>query len=180
MKFNIGQEVVAIDIRNFNFKEKGIVEHIYNNGAINVRFDSNNLGSYMSHQLAPANTLEGLVPGDVVLDEDGEERTVIERLPQSVLLSRSQILEGVFGWFTITELKNDGYSVKSANKEEPQTFPQIGDTFYRINSQGKIIAACWVDDQRQHNIKEYGNVFKTEAEAEEALEKIKGCLSNNL
>lgn len=66
------------------------------------------------------------------------------------------------------------HTVKSAPKEEPQTFPQIGDTFYRINSQGKIIAACWVDDQKQHNIKEYGNVFKTEAEAEEALEKIKG------
>ena len=91
-----------------------------------------------------------------------------------MLLSRSQILEGVFGWFTITELKNDGYSVKSANKEEPQTFPQIGDKFYFIRSRGYVTESTWTGSLRQRQLKEYGNVFKTEAEAEEALEKIKG------
>ena len=175
MKFNIGQEVAVIDIRSNCFGKKGMVKEKWFDRNTEIKLHDEKYNSlFENYQLAPANTIEGLVPGDVVVNTSGLERTVIERLPQSVLLSRSQILEGVFGWFTITELKNDGYSVKSANKEEPQTFPQIGDTFYRINSQGKIIAACWVDDQKQHNIKEYGNVFKSEAEAKEALEKIKG------
>ena len=175
MKFNIGQEVAVIDIRSNCFGKKGMVKEKWFDRNTEIKLHDEKYNSlFENYQFAPANTIEGLVPGDVVVNTSGLERTVIERLPQSVLLSRSQILEGVFGWFTITELKNDGYSVKSANKEEPQTFPQIGDKFYFIRSRGYVTESTWTGSLRQRQLKEYGNVFKTEAEAEEALEKIKG------
>ena len=62
-------------------------------------------------------------------------------------------------------------------KEEPQTFPQSGDKFYFIRSRGYVTESTWTGSLRQRQLKEYGNVFKTEAEAEEALEKIKGVFN---
>ena len=134
MKFNIGQEVAVSDYRNYYFGKKGVVtdisidertEIILNNEIYETVFED--------HHLAPANTLEGLVPGDVVLDEDGEERTVIERLSQSVLLSDLGERDMAYCWYTFSDLKELGYTVKSAPKEEPKDFPQFSDAFYRIN-----------------------------------------------
>jgi hypothetical protein len=168
MKFNIGQEVAVIDMRSSSFRKKGMVVNYFCkiDDATEVKIGAD-IHAFPNHQLAPANTLEGLVPGDVVLDEDDEERTVIERLSRSVLLSDLGERDTAFCWYTLTDLQELGYTIKSTTKEEHKDFPQLHDTFYFIRSRGCVTLSIWTGSYKQRELKEYGNVFKTEAEAKD-------------
>jgi hypothetical protein len=59
-------------------------------------------------------------------------------------------------------------------------WPNRGDTFYRINSQGYIIEAPWTGSPKQASFLAYGNVFRTREQAAAAQEKISAMLKPEL
>lgn len=59
-------------------------------------------------------TLYNLEPGDVLVDEDGDERTVIDVLPNSVLLSSYSNKNNAGTWMTPNDLERRGYKLKDA------------------------------------------------------------------
>jgi hypothetical protein len=63
------------------------------------------------------------------------------------------------------------FDIEKWYRGEPQ-WPQMGDTFYRLNSQGMIIIANWTDSLKQNAIRSFMGIFKTEAEAKALREKL--------
>lgn len=65
--------------------------------------------------------LHHLRSGDILLDDDGDERKVIDVLPNSVLLSvygDGNDLDTAGSWFTPGELKRDGMTLKQDTPAE--------------------------------------------------------------
>lgn len=65
--------------------------------------------------------LHHLQAGDILLDEDGDERKVIDALPNSVLLSvygDGDDLDTTGSWFTPGELERDGLALKQDTPTE--------------------------------------------------------------
>lgn len=56
-------------------------------------------------------------------------------------------------------------------EQEPE-WPVRGAMFFRLNSQGEIIEAPWTASPKQLKMKEFGNCYRSEAEAMAARERI--------
>ena len=72
----------------------------------------------------------------------------------------------------IEELEKELLELKEQVKEQ-QEFPQVGDTYYYIESNGHIGVFSWNEATFDLQAQEVGNMFKTEKEAEFAVEKLK-------
>lgn len=72
----------------------------------------------------------------------------------------------------IKELKQRIAELEKQAKEE-QKFPQFGDTYYYIESNGRIGVFSWNEATFDLQAQEVGNIFHTEEEAEFAVEKLK-------
>ena len=84
----------------------------------------------------------------------------LDDTPKNVMVRRADVLAILDG----SRITHDsiGYS----------PWPNNGDIFYRLNSQGYVIEAPWTGSPKQKSFLEYGNVFKTRDQAERAKEKI--------
>ena len=51
-------------------------------------------------------------------------------------------------------------------------FPEIGDMFFRLNSRGEVIEQQWHDTGKQKAVRDFGGIYRTKEEAEEAKQKI--------
>lgn len=74
----------------------------------------------------------------------------------------------------ITEFTHIHERMHSMEKleEESKEWPQMGDPFYRLNSQGMIIIANWTDSLKQNAIRSLMGIFRTEAEAKTYRERL--------
>ena len=57
--------------------------------------------------------------------------------------------------------------------EQEQVFPQEGDFYWLIEEQTEVMRYIWHDDDFDNKLLSVGNVFRTEEEAEFAVEKLK-------
>ena len=57
--------------------------------------------------------------------------------------------------------------------KEEQEFPQYGDRYWCVSTGGHVNSLFWLSEQFDLRAYEIGNIFKTEEEAEFALEKLK-------
>lgn len=72
----------------------------------------------------------------------------------------------------IEELEKELLELKEQVKEQ-QEFPQVGDTYYYIESNGRIGVFSWNEATFDLQAQEVGNIFHTEEEAEFAVEKLR-------
>jgi hypothetical protein len=72
----------------------------------------------------------------------------------------------------IEELEKELLELKELVKEE-QGFPQLGDEYWYITDGGDVDSFGWENSQFDVSAQAIGNVYKTEQEAEFALEKLK-------
>ena len=116
MAYKIGDEVKVIDYWSFYFGQIGdIQDKPDEDGDCKVKFADD--WNYVNQsQLAPAHTLDALTPGDVVVDENGEEQMVLERLSQTVLLSDWDDFKNAGEWYCIEQLKVT-HTLKDTPKE---------------------------------------------------------------
>lgn len=72
----------------------------------------------------------------------------------------------------IEELEKELLELKELVKEEKE-FPQDGDRYWYIDSDGEVISSEWERFPSEEHMLEVGNIFKTEDEAYFAVEKLK-------
>lgn len=72
----------------------------------------------------------------------------------------------------IKELKQRIVELEELAKEE-QEFPRNGDDYYVLTGAGSVVPYVWVDDKIDFKSQSLGNVFRTEEQAEFAVEKLK-------
>ena len=51
-------------------------------------------------------------------------------------------------------------------------FPEVGDVLFRLNSRGQIIEQQWHNTEKQKAVRDFGGIYRTKEEAEEAKQKI--------
>lgn len=109
-----------------------------------------------------------LKKGMIIKNELGEDCKVIEVLGDIVFKSTSYSYEETDGSaYTYQELIADGFTW-----EEEAWEPQPSETYYFINSKGKIGMGNWLT-KNCHNRKDFLGIFQTEEKAEQALQEIK-------
>ena len=74
----------------------------------------------------------------------------------------------------IMEAVNEYNETNGAGYEKP--WPQRGDTYYFVNSNGSIDSFKFVGDKVDKGLRSFGNFFCTREEAEAALERVKKAL----
>ena len=81
-----------------------------------IRFSDSSCNSFIESDLAPfVKTLETLEVGDVVLDADKDERTVLVVLPNLYGLSYGSDPKSFANWYTLHELQEE-YTLKDATE----------------------------------------------------------------
>lgn len=115
-KYKIGNT----DCDIFKNKDRVTLVHKFNNGCVIVVDDENFDYARPVHlDLQPIEkTLDNLEVGDVLVDNYGAERTVIDVLPHSYLLSSVFNPDTIGDWYTPRDLKKDGYTIKNATPKE--------------------------------------------------------------
>ncbi len=53
-----------------------------------------------------------------------------------------------------------------------EVWPRIGDTIFRLNSQGDVIEDVWRNSRKQNNCRKFLGIYKTEMEAKTIAETI--------
>ena len=71
----------------------------------------------------------------------------------------------------IAELKARGE--EKPDPPHPRPYPERQQKYFYVNPMGKVVASNWLLDQIDMDTREIGNVFKTEAEAKFAAERLK-------
>jgi len=64
------------------------------------------------------------------------------------------------------------YQAKTGVCTSVEVWPQVGDTIFRLNSQGDVIEDVWRNSRKQNNCKLFLGVYKTEEEAKKVVEKV--------
>lgn len=59
---------------------------------------------------------------------------------------------------------------------KPLEWPQEGDKYWYVNSTSIVLETTWDNDNLDESLKNFGNMFHTEEEAEIARDKIKDLL----
>lgn len=72
----------------------------------------------------------------------------------------------------LKELKQRIYELEQLSKQERE-FPQLGNTYYCIDQNGRIARTKWDEATFDLEVRELGNVFRTKEDAEFAVEKLK-------
>lgn len=66
---------------------------------------------------------------DIVVDEDGDEKKVLEKLTQTVLMSRTDSLDEAYDWYTKEEIgkkvEEIGWHKKGAEEVKEMTVEEI-------------------------------------------------------
>ena len=137
MKYEIGDEVKVIDYRSDHFGGVGTVQSFEEDADCYLVLLPTEDFYFEESQLAPAHTLDALTPGDVVMDNEGLKKTVLERLTQSVLLSLHKDSKKISGWYTIEELKDTGYTLKNTPKCDCKSIEH--GSIIRTNKKGNCV-----------------------------------------
>lgn len=74
----------------------------------------------------------------------------------------------------ISEAINEYNTTNGKGYEKP--WPQWDDRYYFVSECGKVDSTCFDESEFDYNLKEIGNFFRTEEEAEAAADKIKALL----
>ena len=83
-----------------------------------------------------------------------------------------------YGIIELTSVSIDGISYSNKDKAISKiesifsSFPSAGDIYYWIDSEGKVTFYEWVNDDVDKNHLAIGNCYKTEEEAESALDRV--------
>lgn len=130
-KFKVGDLARVRDDANnhtfYNDIQKGDIARVIRlNGdqtyKYRLRTDDGREETFRGEQLdLVARDLDHLQPGDIILDDDGDERKVIDVLPNSVLLSAwgsGDDLDTADDWFTPGTLKRKGFTLKQDTPAE--------------------------------------------------------------
>ena len=126
-KYKVGQQVKIISDHNYNGTQTinqsavgkiGTVEkNDYSRSyPYSISFNDSSSSIFFESDLAPVvKTLETLEVGDVVLDEDKDERTVLVVLPNLYGLSYGNDPKGFSSWHTLHELQEE-YTLKDTTE----------------------------------------------------------------
>ena len=113
-KFKIGDTVTVIDDRSEYRWERHIISDVEDS---RVSFEDD-FNWFREDQLALTGTIEALVPGDSVWDEDGRECKVLTRQGDAIGISDADAIHEFWTWETWMEMKATGWTVKTAVVEE--------------------------------------------------------------
>lgn len=72
----------------------------------------------------------------------------------------------------IEELEKELLELKEQVKEE-QEFPQSGDHYWYIDSDGEVLSSEWESFPSEKHMLEFDNIFKTKEQADFVVEKLK-------
>lgn len=90
-------------------------------------------------------------------------------------------LKDLFNEYEDYEIKDKEALLKLLEKPKPKTVYdlEIGDDFWELCIDGTIISSVWHDDEYNRNVRDMGNIFLTEEEAEKkkAYRKCKALLN---
>lgn len=109
--------------------------------------------------------------GDKIKSPSGRDITIILVFKPDLYIVEAD--NGITNVSSAREFKKAGCYLATPEK----TWPQLGVTFFRFNSQGEIIEAPWTGSAKQLKFKEFGNVFRTEEEAKQAVNDIQEKLN---
>lgn len=122
MKYKLNDEVAVISQGDPRMNQKGVITRMYNNSCpYLVKFPDGKDSYFKEHQLALANTFDGLVKGDVVVDRYGDERTVLARLEDLVFLSLNGNYPHSGTSYHIQELQDNRYTLKTPAATDTET-----------------------------------------------------------
>lgn len=65
------------------------------------------------------------------------------------------------------------FQAKTGGCTAVEEWPRVGDTIFRLNSQGDVIEDVWRNSNKQNNCKKFLGVYKTEEEAKMMVEAVK-------
>jgi hypothetical protein len=116
---------------------------------------------------------DNLTRGDVLVDEDGDNVTVIKVIDDIVFTTKyaGDAKYGVFIW-SKQGLEDCGWKIKQPEPEKWK--PKEGERFYFIGVQGEVAEAIYDVDWAKEC--EFGNCFRTKEQAQEAAEKVRELL----
>ncbi|WP_064256347.1 hypothetical protein [Rhodococcus sp. HS-D2] len=133
-RYKVGDKVRVIATHGCRAGKKGEVLTInsvggYLPGDRELRFEESRGYCYESgdHLELCEKTLDNLVVGDILIDDDGDECKVIDVLPNSVLLSDHRNHDQAFSFYSIAELEADGWTVKQDSPIEAVTELSVAD-----------------------------------------------------
>ncbi len=119
-------------------------------------------------------SLKDIQVGDIILADDGEECTVAMRSGDIVVYIYERCgIKNASANFHIDELIKRGFTLKAPAVEE---WPKINDEFFCITYTGKVARTRWEDCDIDYGIRDFLGIFRTAAEAEERVAKIKKML----
>ena len=73
-----------------------------------------------------------------------------------------------------SDIERMGKELEELEKElKNNSFPQIGDKYWKISGWSDVYSFTWENDELDKQILAIGNIFKTEEEAEFAIERLK-------
>lgn len=117
MKFKVGD---LVDTTNCSYMQQGTVTRVENEW-VYFRDECGNECFHLEKNVKlvkRGDSMDNLQKGDVVIESDGDEQTVLARLEDCVLLSIYNDSTYTSNWSTIQELKNLGYKLKSDTPQE--------------------------------------------------------------
>lgn len=80
-----------------------------------------------------------------------------------------QIIDG-----EVTEVsQQDWQAFEAWRKEQAKDWPQIGDSYWIIYASGEVSESRWGNDSDDYELSAVGNIYRTEAEALDQVEKLK-------
>lgn len=128
--FKIGDEVVVIDDRHSKRWGKSLISHYYVNNIKPIGIIiKDEMCWFREDQIALANTVEGLVPGDSVWIKVDKEVKVLARQDNLLSFSYHDKHDGYGDSFTLTELKENNWTVKPVGVKEEKVEVVYGDNY---------------------------------------------------
>ena len=113
-------------------------------------------------------TLKNIKKGDVLVDRDKEERFVLARIGDLLVLSSNRNSDEFYLWETTKELESWGYTLK-----QPDWKPSLGDEYYFFDLYGEKDVDVWDNDKSDKWLYKTGNCFPRTAEGLLAVKEYK-------
>jgi hypothetical protein len=129
-------------------------------------------------------TLDQIQKGDVVVNEDGDERTVLARVEDIVCLSDFESTSVANDWYTIEELKNNGHTLKPT--PQPKWEPKDGEDVWFVHTidgfiQSEIYTTeLWGKEYKNNLIYPLTHRQQAQEALERVLEVLKEMKEKNL
>jgi hypothetical protein len=108
---------------------------------LNAAFEKQDLcsGCLKAEDLEPINSIEGIKKGDIVIRSETYARTVLERVGDLVALSLAADYQGLWGWFTIAEMKENNWTIKTPELEKSIEELTVEEISKRLGYSVKIV-----------------------------------------